>query len=120
MAGLLSSRANLDRATQKETQMDRLRFPAVLVLVSILFPVANVLATQSTVWQIGAFDQSSHEFNHSAPLSSPDYHPVFIVGKSTAKDWPAAQPGSENPAEGLRPHPFTILFTLRPFTRKLI
>ncbi len=112
MAGLLSSRANLDRATQKETQMDRLRFPAVLVLVSILFPVANVLATQSTVWQIGAFDQSSHEFNHSAPLSSPDYHPVFIVGKSTAKDWPAAQPGSENPAEGLRPHPFTILFTL--------
>lgn len=68
--------------------------------------------TENTIWQIGAFDQSSHEFNHRAPVWEPAYNPVFTVGKSTEQDWPAHQPGSENKGAGLRSHPYTILFNL--------
>ena len=66
----------------------------------------------NTLWQIGKFDQSSHEFNNNAPVGKADYNPVFTIGKSKTSDWPGRQPGSENKAEGLRPHPFTVLFDL--------
>jgi alpha-mannosidase len=81
-------------------------------VVFIFMASADLLAAEHTIWQIGSFDQSSHEFNDRAPVAKPDYNPVFTVGKSTVHDWPGRQPGSENAAEGLRPHPFTILFTL--------
>jgi alpha-mannosidase len=70
------------------------------------------LAKNRTVWQIGIFDQSSHEFNHQAPTQNANYNPVYTIGRSAAKDWPSRQPGSENDSQGTRPHPFTILFNL--------
>ncbi len=78
----------------------------------ILGAPGSLSAAMSTVWQIGIFNHSSHEFNRQAPVGKPNYNPVYTVGKSAAKDWPAGQPGSENKAEGLRPHPFTVLFDL--------
>ena len=78
----------------------------------VLLPAGRLHGAENTVWQIGIFNQSPHEFNDQAPVGSPNYNPVFIVGKSTSMDWPARQPGSENDAEGSRPHPFTILFDL--------
>ena len=78
----------------------------------ILLAAPGLHAAGTTVWQIGTFDQSSHEFNNSAPVGNADYNPVFTIGKSKTDDWPGRQPGSENQAEGLRPHPFTVLFNL--------
>ncbi|MGH9401077.1 MAG: polysaccharide lyase family protein [Terriglobia bacterium] len=91
----------------KNSLIFSLGFVAALLMLALPLPAA-----ESTVWQIGAFDQSSHELNDRAPVGNPDYNPVFTVGTSTAKDWPGHQPGSENKAEGLRPHPFTIQFNL--------
>ncbi len=91
------------------------RKPLVFVFsfsLLILGAPGNLSAAGNTVWQIGIFNQSSHEFNSQAPVGNPNYNPVYTVDKSTANDWPARQPGSENKAEGLRPHPFTILFNL--------
>jgi alpha-mannosidase len=88
--------------------------PALVVIfgcaLSFLLAASTLCAASSTVWQIGTFDQSSHEFNNSAPVGKADYNPVFTIGKSATTDWPGRQPGSENQAEGLRPHPFTVLF----------
>ena len=78
----------------------------------LLLAAPGLHAASNTVWQIGAFDQSSHEFNNNAPVGNADYNPVFTIGKSTTTDWPGRQPGSENQAEGLRPHPFTVFFDL--------
>jgi len=89
---------------------------AVILLFGCTLPV--LLAARSSpaagksLWQIGTFDQSSHEFNNNAPVGKKDYNPVFTIGKSKSSDWPRRQPGSENQAEGLRLHPFTILFDL--------
>jgi alpha-mannosidase len=98
----------------KEVPMNHLR--KVLVFAfgfsQFILLATGGLAAENTVWQIGIFNQSSHEFNDQAPVGSPNYNPVFTVGKSTSKDWPARQPGSENAAEGSRPHPFTVLFDL--------
>ena len=80
--------------------------------LSLLLAASSLPAATSTVWQIGTFDQSAHEFNNSAPVGKADYNPVFTVGKSKTADWPGRQPGSENQAEGPRPHPFTVLFEL--------
>ncbi|MGH9402673.1 MAG: polysaccharide lyase family protein, partial [Terriglobia bacterium] len=86
------------------------------IVAVLLWPVAPAFGgaqgPAATVWQIGDFDQSSHEFNHRAPIWKQTYNPVFTVGKSTVKDWPSNQPGSENENAGLRPHPYTILFNL--------
>ncbi len=95
--------------------MSHLRCTMVFIFGCALFGLlatSSMPAAESAVWQIGTFNQSSEEFNNQAPAGSPNYNPVFTVGKSTVKDWPAHQPGSENKAEGLRPHPFTILFDL--------
>ncbi|MGH9407195.1 MAG: polysaccharide lyase family protein [Terriglobia bacterium] len=65
------------------------------------------------VWQIGQFDQSSHEFNGNVDLRNASVNPVYVVGQSVpARDWPAYQPGTQNPAAGGRAHPYTILFQL--------
>ncbi len=78
----------------------------------VLLAARSSSAAGNTVWQIGTFDQSSHEFNNNAPVGKADFNPVFTIGKSKTSDWPGRQPGSENKAEGLRQHPFTILFDL--------
>ena len=67
----------------------------------------------TVLWQIGRFDHSSHEFRANPDLRQPGAAPHYVVGNSiAAKDWPAMQPGSANPAFGQRPHPFTITFDL--------
>jgi alpha-mannosidase len=72
----------------------------------------RIAAAQTTIWQIGKFDDSSNEFNHRIPVRDPHFNPVFIVGSSTTQQWPAFQPGSENPDAGGRPHPYAIRFQL--------
>lgn len=99
------------------------RFTASLVAVACLTaPIclaASGAAAQGAqarvrpLWQIGKFDQSSHEFNGSFDLRNPNVNPVYIVGQSVAaRDWPEYQPGSLNQGEGGRPHPYTISFDL--------
>ena len=71
-------------------------------------------AQQQTIWQIGAFDDSSREFHDSFGV---DYAKTasdvdYIVGQSTAKDWLRFQPGPANGMAGTRLHPFRIHFTL--------
>lgn len=82
---------------------------AVVLLFGFTLPILLAApgspAVENTIWQIGTFDQSSHEFNNNAPVGKADYNPVFTVGKSVTSDWPRRQPGSKNQAEGLRPHP---------------
>lgn len=66
-----------------------------------------------TLWQIGQFDQSSHEFNGRIDLRNPSVNPMYVVGQSVAaRDWPEFQPGSLNQDEGGRPHPYAISFNL--------
>lgn len=86
---------------------------AVMGLAFTLSSARRVVAVEHTLWQIGAFDQSSHEFSDSFDFAGRDHNPTFTVGESNpAKDWPAFQPGSEVKAAGGRPHPYTILFSL--------
>jgi alpha-mannosidase len=94
--------------------MSQLRSGTVFAgcFLSVLLAVSSLYAAGSTIWQIGNFDRSSHEFNNGAPVGKVGYNPVFTVGTSVARDWPGRQPGSENQSEGLRPHPFTIVFDL--------
>jgi len=85
-------------------------------------------ASESEIlWQIGAFDYSSAEFNHGSegpPLFGqrfPKGQLVYVIGKSSAeKDWPAFQPGSANGRAGLAPHPYTIQFDLPEVPRGLV
>jgi len=95
-----------------------------LLLAGILNPVL-LPAASSVVWQIGVFDDSSHEFNlgidpesgkptaHPIDYTDPNNNPVFVIGKSNpAWDWYAYQPGTSNGRAGFRAHPFTIQFDL--------
>ena len=82
------------------------------VLISFL-PYAK--AAPKVVWQIGAFDNASQEFNYGKP--GPPFfgerYPkelLYIVGKST--DWPARQLGSAIFQPGGNPRPYTIQFDL--------
>ena len=83
-----------------------------LLLAASLFAEAH--AGSQKLWQVGSFDESSHEFKaEEIDYSDPAQDPVFTVGKSdTAKDWYAFQPGSGNGKAGFRPHPFTVKFDL--------
>ena len=54
----------------------------------ILLAAPGLHAAGNTVWQIGTFDQSSHEFNNSAPVGNAEYNPAFTIGKSKTHDWP--------------------------------
>ncbi len=93
--------------------MQRSSFFMVVTLLFSLLLSGNFLASQSILWEIGKFDQSSGEFNDQIDLSSPNVNPVFTIGQSVAmQDWPYRQPGSQNKASGGRPHPLTILFHL--------
>lgn len=65
-------------------------------------------ARGATVWQIGKFDRTSREFGQHIPAGNP----AFTIGQSAVEDWPARQPGSQNPSQGLRSHPYKIVFNL--------
>jgi alpha-mannosidase len=95
--------------------MDRKQKLEIVLLVAACWAsiaAAALPAAQSTLWQIGKFDGSSREFNYQISFRNSKYNPVFVVGKSATKDWPAVQPGSENEEGGGRPHPYTIRFQL--------
>ena len=83
-----------------------------LLWIAVLVTVAH--AQQQTVWQIGAFDDSSHEFHDSfgVDYASPRSDVVFTVGKSTDKDRMRFQPGLANGLAGARQHPFKVRFQL--------
>jgi hypothetical protein len=73
----------------------------------------SALAADKVIWEIGKFDKSPSGFSSKVNFADSNYNPVFTMGQSDpAKDWPSAQPGSENPAGGARPHPYTIIFNL--------
>ena len=58
----------------------------------LCFPASRGLrAAEHTVWQIGRFDQSSIEFNTHFNPARERTKPVFTVGKSPARDWPATR-----------------------------
>ena len=94
-----------------------LRTFAVWLVVLIPFlPYAK--AAPNVLWQIGAFDNSSSEFNYGKP-GPPffgDRYPkklLYIVGKSNPNiDWPARQLGSAIFQPGAHPRPYTIQFDL--------
>ena len=92
-------------------ELHRLTFIIPALLIASLRPLS---AVERTVWQIGNFDQSSHEFNEEVDRADAKYNPVSTVGESnSAKDWPAYQPGSGNKSTGGHPYPYTILFRFR-------
>lgn len=98
------------------------------ILILLFLAVTNLLPTWAAakiLWQIGVFDDSSHEFRlandpesgnptaNRVDYTNPADDPVFVVGKSNpASDWYAYQPGSSNGKAGFRAHPFTIQFEL--------
>ncbi|MGA3323174.1 MAG: polysaccharide lyase family protein [Terriglobia bacterium] len=96
--------------------MGQMKIPARIILaLAIYLPLQSpsAVAADHVVWEIGKFDQSPSGFNGKVNFADPNYNPVFKVGQSDpAKDWPSAQPGSENQAGGSRPHPYTIIFKL--------
>jgi hypothetical protein len=96
--------------------MHRARNPIQIILAFAMYflsPSPSAAAADKVVWEIGKYDQSPSGFSGKVNFADPNYNPVFTVGQSDpAKDWPSAQPGSENPAGGSRPHPYTIVFSL--------
>ena len=77
--------------------------------------VAIGTSAQTTVWQIGEFDHSSHEFNHDVDFDAfakPDFQVVYTIGKNKPSDWPAYQPGSRVAELKDRAIPYEIVFQL--------
>jgi len=95
------------------------RLPAILVAGMTCWCAtagAPAYSQETTLWQIGTFDQSSEEFGLSfgfGALASAQPDPVYRVGQSDwKKDWSGFQPGSANGRAGGRAHPFTVIFSL--------
>jgi len=85
-------------------------FRAAVVVVGL--STLAFTATQ-TVWKIGEFNGSSGEFrSQDINYADPHSDPVYVVGRSTEKDWYRFQPGPANGMTGGRVHPFTVKFSL--------
>lgn len=86
----------------------------VLICGVLFAAMALPACAQHTVWQIGQFDDSSREFHDSFGVNyaSASSDVVYVVGKSTARDWLRFQPGPANGLAGGRLHPFKIQFAL--------
>lgn len=85
------------------------------VLVLALAPQEYTQAEEPkgrVIWQIGEFDQSSQELGQNFDASSPEFHPMFIVGQSKNRDWPAFQRCTVNDAGGKHSSPYTVVFDL--------
>ena len=83
-----------------------------LLFAFMLAPTLRLAAADTVLWEIGRFDQSSSEFHGRVDYSDPDRLPIYTVGQSEAKDWPAHQPGSQNKDTGAHAFPYTVLFNL--------
>ena len=67
--------------------MKRLSAVLLFVAFSVLLSIVPGFGQTKTIWEIGKFDQSVHEFK-----AGPSAHVVYQVGKSDwAKDWPSQQ-----------------------------
>ena len=83
------------------------------IAIAALTPAVG-WSQQRTIWQIGAFDDSSREFHDSFDV---DYANAasdvnYVVGRSNVHDWLRFQPGPANGLAGGRLHPFRIQFSL--------
>ena len=80
---------------------------------------AMAWSQQRTVWQIGAFDDSSREFHDSfgVDYASTTSDVNYVVGKSNVQEWLRFQPGPANGLAGGRLHPFRIRFSLTDASR---
>ena len=82
----------------------------------LLLPVPSAASRSNaskTLWRIGVFNASSGEFrSQDIDYADPKSDPVYVVGKSSERDWLRFQPGPANGMTGRRLHPFTIQFSL--------
>ncbi len=92
--------------------------PSLFTAIFTLLLVSTAAGAESRgkyLWEIGGADQNDAEFA-LAPAGYAQFSedPVFIVGKSDAKqDWPYVQPGPSDAWAGGRPHDFVIVFGLK-------
>ena len=90
---------------------------ALLILCMILTLAAGLSAAETTVWQIGKFDNCYEEMAipHDYSVYNKTYPKdvAFTVGKSDpVKDWPFIHPGPTDAWARSRTHPFQVLFDL--------
>lgn len=85
------------------------RFESVLQLACLAAGIPALMHAQTTVWRLGVFDHSAHEFQGREGNDSPA---VDVNGRDAAAHWPASQAGSLNAKAGLKAHPRTIHFRL--------
>jgi len=89
----------------------------VAALTSLFLLPMPSAASQSKaskmLWRIGVFNASSGEFrSQDIDYADPKSDPVYVVGKSSERDWLRFQPGPANGMTDGRLHPFTIQFSL--------
>ncbi|MBP6962950.1 MAG: hypothetical protein KBC96_00940 [Armatimonadetes bacterium] len=90
---------------------------ALLILCMILTLAAGLCAAETTVWQIGDFDNCYEDLaiphDYGAYNKTYPKDVTFTVGKSDpAKDWPFIHPGPTDAWARSRAHPYQVLFDL--------
>ena len=92
-------------------------FFVLLLAVLVTFPATasgrESSKAEKVIWRIGEFDQTSREFAHNLQFEADGFAPIFVVGQSRTKDWPAWQEtwSGEDGTKHLRP--YTIIFDLQ-------
>ena len=87
---------------------------SLVAAVVVVFAFGPASARERVLWTIGKLDGSSGELNNqSVNYANPKSDPVYVVGKSQARDWYRFQPGPANGLTGGREHPFKIRFELK-------
>ena len=85
--------------------------PGILILLCLCILFSSLVCTAGQpprkVWQVGTFDESSHEFKEEGiDYANPAEDPVFWWAKVTLRRTGMRyQPGSGNGKTGFRPHP---------------
>ncbi len=87
------------------------------LVIAVLAVVCSVQAGETTVWQIGQFDNNYEELaiphNSGGYLATFPNDVTFRPGKDDAsKSWPFIHPGPVDGWGGARTHPFTVVFDL--------
>ncbi len=85
------------------------RFESLLRLACLAAAIPALMHAQTTVWRLGVFDHSAHEFQGREGNDSPA---VDVDARDAAARWPASQAGSLNANAGSKAHPRTIHFRL--------
>ena len=82
---------------------------SLLRLACLAAAIPALMHAQTTVWQIGIFDHSAHEFQGREGNDPPV---VDANAADAAAHWPASQAGSLNANAGAKAHPRIIQFRL--------